>query len=168
MSARGRGTLPIRDEAETLRGTPEDPCAGRFFEAIDEEIRGVGEIWLTPLGHLRWEASGEAPTAGPSGVGAGTVDSDWREAAKRLVDLKINQMFRETPAETFWSLALYEGVNHERLLPPGIWSWTNTLSLNCNVVFIGDFDESGVYVANDNPRPRYDNLGFRVSRSNLD
>ena len=93
------------------------------------------------------------------------LDKDWKEAAKQLVALKVNQMFRETPAEAFWSLALYEGINHERLLPPGSWTWTNKLSSDGRVVDVGSFVEDGVGVDNDNPRNRDDNLGVRFSRS---
>ena len=42
-------------------------------------------------------------------------------------------------------------------------SWK--LSSNGNVVNVGNFDENGVNVDNDNPRNRNDNLGFRLSRS---
>src|SRR3989338_5201611 len=87
------------------------------------------------------------------------LDKDWKEAAKQLVALKVNQMFRETPAEAFWSLALYEGINHERLLPPGSWTWTNKLSSVGGVVDVGNFDEDGVFVADGNPGYRSDNLG---------
>ena len=96
------------------------------------------------------------------------LDKDWKEAAKQLVALKVNQMFRETPAEAFWSLALYEGINHERLLPPGSWTWTNKLSSGGYVVAVGNFDEGGVNVDNDNPRSRNGPLGVRFSRSVLD
>jgi hypothetical protein len=93
------------------------------------------------------------------------LSKDWQEAAKRLVALKVNQMFRETPAEVLWSLSLYEGTNHERLLPSGSWTWTNKLSSRGNVVDVGDFDGFGVRVRRGDPRDRNDDLGFRFSRS---
>src|SRR3989344_3904358 len=42
-------------------------------------------------------------------------------------------------------------------------SWK--LSSNGNVVNVGNFDENGVNVDNDNPRNENDNLGVRFSRS---
>lgn len=93
------------------------------------------------------------------------LQNDWREAAKRLVALKVNQLFRETPVETLWSLALYEHVNHKRLLPSGSWSWTNKLSSLDRVVAVGDFGGSGVRVAYDRPGLEYGLLGLRFSRS---
>ncbi len=93
------------------------------------------------------------------------LDSDWREAAKRATELQVNLMFRETPAEALWSLALYERVNGERLLPEGSWSWTNKLSSGGYVVVVGDFGGRGVRVSGDYPGSVGGGLGFRFSRS---
>ena len=39
------------------------------------------------------------------------------------------------------------------------------LSSNGNMVNVGNFDDNGLNVDNDNPRYRNDDIGFRVSRS---
>jgi hypothetical protein len=96
------------------------------------------------------------------------LQKNWQEAARQLVALKVNQLFRESPAETLYSLALYEQVNHERLLPSGTWSWTNRLSSNGRVVFVGYFDEFGVRVPFAYPRYRFAYLGVRFSRGSLE
>ena len=92
------------------------------------------------------------------------LDRDWKEAARQLTALAVNAEFREMPAEALWSLALYEGVNHERLLPSGNWSWTNRLSSDGFVVRVGSFADDGARVGSGSPGNRSDSLGFRLSR----
>ena len=92
------------------------------------------------------------------------LDKDWQEVAKRLVALKINQLFRESPVEALWSLSLYERVNHERLLH-GVYTWTNELSSGGYVVSVGCFGVRGVSVDYGAPGYSYGSLGFCFSRS---
>ena len=92
------------------------------------------------------------------------LSKDWKETAKRSVSLKINQLFRQSPAEALWSLALYERANRERLLQ-GRYNWTNQLSSRGYVVPVGSFDGLGVDVSNPDPRDSRGYLGFCFSRS---
>ncbi|MFA6415866.1 MAG: hypothetical protein WCW56_00030 [Candidatus Paceibacterota bacterium] len=95
------------------------------------------------------------------------MKSDWKKAAEQLVTLKLNQRFRETPAQVLWSVALFKKINHEYLLP-SMYTWTNQRSSGGYLVHVGYADADGVRVYFYDPRNSDDCLGVRFSRSALD
>ena len=93
------------------------------------------------------------------------LSNDWEEAARRMVALKINEKFRETPVEVFFRLALYERINGVRLLPSK-WTWTNVLSSRGDIINLGRFNEYGVSIyGGGSPRDSFGNPGVCFSRS---
>jgi hypothetical protein len=76
---------------------------------------------------------------------AGILGSDQKGASAKLVDLKINQLTRQTATETMYDLMMYFQNNGERLLP-NIYTWTNTRTSDGSLVMVGRFDSNGVHV----------------------
>ena len=123
----------------------------------------VGQVFGSELPDIDREAIAEFQSQKKELVKL--LNSDWQEVARRPVGLRVNQLYRESPAEALWSLTLYEGVNHERLLSSGSWSWTNELSSSGGIVGVGGFGEDGVGVYGDDPGYSYGSRGVRFSRS---
>ena len=92
------------------------------------------------------------------------VDSDWKKAAEELSELKLNQLFRGTPAETLYGYIAYFEINHEYLLPD-MYHWTASRSSDGDLVRLGGGESDGVGVYDDDPRFSDSNLGVVFSRS---
>ncbi len=71
------------------------------------------------------------------------MDEDWRQATKKLSELKINQMTRQTFAEAIYDLAVHYDVNNKRLLTDK-YTWSASLNPDGNLVLLGGFDDFGV------------------------
>ena len=94
------------------------------------------------------------------------VRKDWKQGAEALVDLKINQLFRETPVEVLYRLVVYYKVNKERLLP-ATYAWTKkNPAIGC-IVYVGRCGSRGVYVDDGGPDGSNSNLGVCFSRSSV-
>ncbi len=94
------------------------------------------------------------------------MDNNWQKAAEELSALKVNQLFRLSPGELVYSIALYQGVNHERLLQ-GMYSWTAARLALGHLVFVGRADALGALAFGGDPRHSRVNLGVLFSRSGL-
>lgn len=94
------------------------------------------------------------------------MDKDWQAAAKELPALQVNKLFRETPGEVIYRIALYEGVNNQRLLE-GVYTWTNRLSSFDYLVGVGFAGADGANVGVYGPRFSGGSLGVCFSRSGL-
>lgn len=92
------------------------------------------------------------------------MERDWAKAAEQLAALQINQLFRETPGQVGYRLALYAGINNERLLP-NLWTWTKSRSSDGLLVSVGGFDSRGASVDLGDPRDSASDLGVCFSRS---
>ena len=86
------------------------------------------------------------------------MKSDWREAARRLSLLTVNKNHRRLPPEVLYDILLSIKGNNERILEK-TYDWTATLSSSGKLVTLGNAGRYGVYVTNDYPGLRYDNLG---------
>jgi len=71
------------------------------------------------------------------------MTSDWQECAKRLVELQITQLCRQTDEETIYDLALNYDATGKRLLP-NKYSWSGSRSQDGDLVHVGSFDAVGV------------------------
>ena len=92
------------------------------------------------------------------------INDDWQAAAKQLTALKLNQLCRESPAVTLYRLITYEVVNHARLLQ-GMYHWSNTLSSDGGLVYVGRFDRGGAGVRGGSPGGSDAAIGVVLSRS---
>lgn len=95
------------------------------------------------------------------------MGSDWKEAAGRLANLKINKLTRGNPAETVQDLLVTFGnsdpANRKRLLEK-MWTWTATQSAGGDFVDVGYFARDGVRVRHDRPDGSNGDLGVVLSR----
>ena len=92
------------------------------------------------------------------------VASNWQEAARRLGDLKINQLLRQTPAEALYdNLILFQNTKERSL--EAMYTWTSHRSSDGNLVNFGNADAEGANVNRWKPDGTYDYLGVVLSRS---
>ena len=91
------------------------------------------------------------------------LDEDWRKATKELSELKINQMTRQTFAETIYDLAVHYDINNKRLLTDK-YTWSASLHPDGGLVSLGGFDGGGVGGSRWRPGARYGSLGVSLSR----
>jgi hypothetical protein len=98
---------------------------------------------------------------------AGLIQSNWQEAAKRLSQLKLNQLLRATPVETLCDLLVtFQNSNpadRKRLLN-SMYTWSSILSSDGGLVGVGRFDSEGVRVDLDHADYSLDYLGVVLSR----
>ena len=94
------------------------------------------------------------------------MDKDWKKAAEELAALKVNQLFRLSPGELVYSIALYQGVNRERLLE-NMYSWTASRDARGRLVVVGFAGADGAGVDGDVPGDSGGYLGVLFSRSGL-
>ncbi len=94
------------------------------------------------------------------------MDNDEQKATEELVALKVNQLFRLSPGELVYSIALYQGVNRERLLE-NVNSWTTSRDADGDLVYVGNADSDGAGVECYGPGYLNDDLGVLFSRSGL-
>lgn len=92
------------------------------------------------------------------------VAEDWQEAAKQLSALKLNKMARHTPVEAIYDLMLRFQNDGQRLLE-NMYTWTNRLSSDGELVDVGRFDSTGAGVSSDRPGLSVGHLGVSLSRS---
>jgi len=92
------------------------------------------------------------------------MSSDWKKAAEKLSQLKINQLTRQNPAEVLYDIAIYFQNKEERVLE-NRYAWTTRRDSDGELVGVGRFDSDGVFVARGTPVGSHDNLGVCVSRS---
>jgi len=88
---------------------------------------------------------------------------DWQAAAKRLSELKISQLTRQSLQEGIYDLALYFDKNGKRLLP-NVYTWSNSRSSGGDLVGLGGFDAKGVGGGGWAPGGRGGGLGVLLSR----
>lgn len=94
------------------------------------------------------------------------MGSDWQQSAKELAALQVNQLFRLSPGELLYVIALYDKVNHERLLED-TYSWTASRYASGSLVIVGYAGASGASVYGYGPRYSSGSLGVVFSRSGL-
>lgn len=85
------------------------------------------------------------------------LEKDWPKAAKALMELKINDWFRETAVEVFYRCVLYEKQNQARILPD-VLIWTKEQDRAGGIVFIGKFDGKSVFTNGFWPYDKYGDL----------
>lgn len=88
---------------------------------------------------------------------------DWQEAAKRLSELKLNQLIRRTPVETLYDTLVYFQNNDDRLLQ-GMYDWTISRGADGRLVLAGNFVSDGLGM--NASRPDYSDswIGVCLSR----
>lgn len=95
--------------------------------------------------------------------------NEWKPAAEKLANLKINQMCRENYSEVLYRMALHEKKTGERLLDPTgravYYTWTNSRGSGGGLVRVGYFVSSGALVFGWRPGDSYSRLGVCFSRS---
>ena len=92
------------------------------------------------------------------------IRSDWKKAAEKLVELKINKLTRQTPAEVLYDILIYKQNNGKRLLE-NRHTWTSRRDSSGRLVRVGPFNSEGVWVSAWGPGRRDSELGFLFSRS---
>ncbi|PWB38578.1 MAG: hypothetical protein C3F02_02590 [Parcubacteria group bacterium] len=92
------------------------------------------------------------------------MNSDWREAAKRLSELKLNQLTRQLPIEAFYDILVRLLNNGERSLEK-TYTWTGRRISDGLLVVVGLADADGADVGASRPGARYGYLGVSFSRS---
>jgi|GEM_PF-1812510 len=95
------------------------------------------------------------------------MSSDWKAAADRLANLKINKLMRATPVETLFDLLVTfrnsDPKKRKRLLEKKK-TWTATQSSDGDLVSVGYFAPGGVDVSYWRPRYSDDDLGVVLAR----
>jgi hypothetical protein len=71
------------------------------------------------------------------------VFEGWKNVAKRLSELKITQLCRQSHDEVLYDLVMYENANKQYLLGKN-WTFTSSLHENGYLVDIGLFDDQSV------------------------
>jgi hypothetical protein len=90
--------------------------------------------------------------------------SDWRKYAQQLADLKINQLTRQTPAETLYDIFIYYENNNEKFLKL-IYTWTKRLDFDGLPVKVGSADNAGADASGREIDSAVGGLGVVFSRS---
>ncbi len=87
----------------------------------------------------------------------------WELAAQKLEQLKINQLFRQTPSEVLYDILLKKEKTGEYLLSH-IYTWTSRRASDGRLVFVGNFGVDGAIVNRDTPGNYNGYLGVAFSR----
>ncbi|PWB38577.1 MAG: hypothetical protein C3F02_02585 [Parcubacteria group bacterium] len=95
---------------------------------------------------------------------AALMGSNWQEAAKRLAELKLNELTRHTPVEALYDTDVRLLVHGDRLLEK-TYTWTVRRLSGGKLVLVGYADADGARVSADEPGLRDDALGVSFSRS---
>jgi len=93
-----------------------------------------------------------------------STDAEWKKAAELLANLNLNQLTRETPAETLYRISSYYLKNKERLLS-STYSWSSRRDASGRLVLVGGFVSGGAVVSRGRPGGSVDYLGVSFSRS---
>ena len=95
------------------------------------------------------------------------MSSDWKAAAGRLANMKINKLMRASPVETLSDLLVTfrnsDPKKRKRLLEKKL-TWTATQSSGGRLVRVGDFDPGGVGVGGWGPVDSHGGLGVVLAR----
>ncbi len=86
-------------------------------------------------------------------------DKNWKEVAKKLSELLINKNHRRIPAEILYDWVLQFRNKKERGILEANYDWSNALSSDGRLVYLGSADRNGVSVSSGNPGCRHDGLG---------
>lgn len=90
--------------------------------------------------------------------------SGWKKYAAELGDLKINQLFRQSPVEALYDLLVYFEHTGKRMLELE-HTWTSRRSADGHLVYVGFFVAYGAGVYGWRPDYVGDDLGVSFSRS---
>ncbi|MCX6810003.1 MAG: AAA family ATPase [Candidatus Berkelbacteria bacterium] len=91
-------------------------------------------------------------------------EAEWKEAARRLEALKLNQLTRQSPVESLYGDITYFQTTGERLMEDK-YDCTNRRDSDGRLVYVGYFESGGVSVSGDGPGRVYPALGVSFSRS---
>lgn len=89
--------------------------------------------------------------------------SNWREAARRLSELKVNKNHRTTMVESFWDIALTFLV-HQRNRVERDMIWTTSIGANGSLFVLGNFTDDGMTFAGTPPMSTSGTLGVTYTR----
>lgn len=92
--------------------------------------------------------------------------SNWREAAKGLAELQINQHLREKPVEALFDVLFPFMKTEERRLVD-LYTLTNAITSGGHLVGFGFFDSFGAFVYDWYPYYAYPDVGVCSNRSIL-
>lgn len=106
----------------------------------------------------------EREKAGIAGIVTSSTESEWKEAARKLEALKINQLTRQSPTEAIYDLALHFQNTGTRLMD-SMYTWTKRRSSDGGLILVGNFASDGVDVYGSRPGRSIDDLGVSFSRS---
>ena len=134
-----------------------------YLEQTEVIIKTLKEVAFKDLEIPEKYAEAIAEFEGKKAKLAKLMDEDWRQAAKELSELKINQMARQTFAEAIYDLAVHHDINNERLLTDK-YTWSASLNPDGDLVNLGEFGGDGVSGGRWNPGARNGNLGVSLSR----
>ena len=90
-------------------------------------------------------------------------ESEWKEAARKLEALKINQLTRQSPTEALYDLIVRYQQTGERLMEK-MYTWTKRRDSNGDLVYVGRFRSDGAGVGGFGPGSSGGDLGFSFSR----
>lgn len=91
-------------------------------------------------------------------------EEEWKEAARLLEALKLNQLTRQSPVESLYGDVIYFQATGERLMM-GQYDWTKRRSSDAYMVRVGAFGADGARVSRGRPGNSSDDLGVAFSRS---
>jgi len=89
---------------------------------------------------------------------------NWQEAARRLSELKINQLTRQSPVEVLYDFLMYLQNNNSRLMESK-YTWTYRRDSAGELVYFGSSDAAGASVLGWAPDAVRGGLGVAFSRS---
>ena len=92
-----------------------------------------------------------------------STTSEWQEGSRRLSELAITKLTRESPVEAMYRLAFNDQAKNEKLLP-GTYTWTSGRDPDGSLVYVGDFDERGADVGGGDPGLTSVIIGVCLSR----
>jgi len=94
------------------------------------------------------------------------IDSDWQAAASRLEQLKITKLFRRSPAEIIYDLAVVkDGKLSNEMFLPAVYDWSKSRDSDGGFVDAGDFLAGGADVCSGSPDDVSSDLGVCLSRN---
>jgi hypothetical protein len=70
------------------------------------------------------------------------IEKEYFSAARRLVNLKITQLCRQSRDEVLYDLEVYHQSNRQNLLSDKL-TWTSSYGSDGNIIGVGSFDASG-------------------------
>ena len=86
-------------------------------------------------------------------------DKNWKEVAKKLSELLVNKNHRRTPPEILYDWILQFKNIKERGVLEGNYDWSNSLSSDGRLVYLGGASRGGVGVNGARPDFRIGDLG---------